>query len=313
MAQYHDSNPTLDFEKERLTLEVLEQEDFASMLIRSSNDGIHAYDQDCRFTLWNPVMERITGVPASQVIGRRAFDLFPFLVKEGVDQSFYSALSGRPCEAKGFNYTIPHTGRQGVFDHQHAPLRDETGKVVGGFAIVSDVTGQENTFKSLRLLSATMDVLSSSMDRDATLSAILKLSSRAFNGWCCLRLSHLDLPEREHDHYIEHSDEMLSARLRKINENYLVSPVKEPHTTEWMPYVSKDTIRFLASNQEHFEILLSLNIKSYICMPLLMRDRVVGYFSIVSSERSLRQSDFSMATEMGRLLAIGLDGGKFHR
>ena len=44
---------------------------------------ILAFDRECRYTVWNPAMERITGLKREQVLGRCAFDVFPFLRRRG--------------------------------------------------------------------------------------------------------------------------------------------------------------------------------------------------------------------------------------
>ena len=59
--------------------EIRGQKEFIEMLIDSSLDGILAYDREYRYTLWNPAMERLSGMPAAAVLGRSALELFGFL------------------------------------------------------------------------------------------------------------------------------------------------------------------------------------------------------------------------------------------
>ena len=66
-------------------MEDLEQGKLLERLIASSVDGVLAFDHECRYTVWNPGMERISGVPAAEALGRVAFDVFPFLVEIGED------------------------------------------------------------------------------------------------------------------------------------------------------------------------------------------------------------------------------------
>src|SRR4051812_8023345 len=60
-------------------------------MVDSSVDGILAFDTECRYTAWNRAMEKISGLKREQVIGRFAFEVFPFLKQTGEDKFFYEA------------------------------------------------------------------------------------------------------------------------------------------------------------------------------------------------------------------------------
>jgi PAS domain S-box-containing protein len=109
-------------------------------VVRSSVDGILAFDLECRYLLWSPGMERIAGVPASRVLGRRAFEVFPFLLDTGEDEYFRRALRGETAASFARPFRVPETGREGIFEGFYSPLRDAAGTVVGGVAIIRDVT-----------------------------------------------------------------------------------------------------------------------------------------------------------------------------
>ena len=85
-------------------------------------------------------MEQLSGVPKEQVLGQRAFEVFPFLQETGHDRFFYAALAGQTLESHEQHYAIPATGKEGYFEGRYSPLRNATGQVVGGMAIIHDVT-----------------------------------------------------------------------------------------------------------------------------------------------------------------------------
>ncbi|MEA2173643.1 MAG: hypothetical protein QOD00_1235, partial [Blastocatellia bacterium] len=119
-------------------------------LIDASLDGILAFDRACRYTAWNAAMERISGLRSEEVVGRTAFDIFPFLKQTGEDKYFYEALAGRSAVAESRPYTIPETGHRGFFDGYYSPLRDASGEVIGGVAIIRDITARYETEEALR-------------------------------------------------------------------------------------------------------------------------------------------------------------------
>src|SRR5919109_4889171 len=85
-------------------------------------------------------MELISGVKREEVLGRCAFDAFPFLKETGEDQYFYEALAGRSVISRNRPYVVPETGREGFFEGHYSPLYGEGTEVVGGSAIVRDIT-----------------------------------------------------------------------------------------------------------------------------------------------------------------------------
>ncbi|MGB2598982.1 MAG: PAS domain S-box protein [Candidatus Omnitrophota bacterium] len=125
-------------------------------LINSSVDGILAFDKECHYMIWNPGMERISGISKDQALGKCAFDVFPFLKEIGEDKFFYDALAGKTVIAKDRPYTVPETGLEGFFEGHYSPLCDKSGVIVGGLAVIRDITErkkvEEETQKTLKEL-----------------------------------------------------------------------------------------------------------------------------------------------------------------
>jgi PAS domain S-box-containing protein len=119
-------------------------------LIYSSVDGIFAFDCDCRYTVWNPAMERIFGISKLQTLGKCAFDVFPALRENGGDQFYLEALAGQTVVARDRPYVVPETGQQIFFEGHYSPLLDESGQIIGGLAILRDVTERKQAEEALR-------------------------------------------------------------------------------------------------------------------------------------------------------------------
>jgi PAS domain S-box-containing protein len=113
---------------------------FSKRLLDASVDGILAFDRDCYYTAWNRAMERISGKKSADVLGRHAFEVFPFLKETGEDKCFYEALAGKSSVSENRPYTIPETGREGFFRGYYSPLYDTQDQIAGGIAIIRDIT-----------------------------------------------------------------------------------------------------------------------------------------------------------------------------
>ena len=117
-----------------------EQDLFLKCLLEANVDGIIAFDRECRYTTWNRAMEHISGVKREDVIGKNAFELFPCLTHTGEDKFYLDALAGKSVVAENRPYIIAQSGCNGFFDGYYSPRHDEHGEVVGGVAIIRDVT-----------------------------------------------------------------------------------------------------------------------------------------------------------------------------
>jgi PAS domain S-box-containing protein len=123
--------------------ESIDKDLFLKCLLEANVDGILAFDREFRYTTWNRAMERISGVKREDVLGQCAFDLFSCLQETGEDHYYREALAGRSVVAENRPYVIPQAGRQGFFEGYYSPRHDEHGNVIGGVAIIREITNRK--------------------------------------------------------------------------------------------------------------------------------------------------------------------------
>jgi PAS domain S-box-containing protein len=132
----------------------------AGLLMAAIPDGVIAFDLECRYTAWNPAMEALSGVPAAEVLGRVAWEVFPFLKETGEDAILLAALAGEERTSSDGAFTIPESGRTGYFQGRYVPLRDAAGAVVGGMGVIRDVTATRAAEELLRMKSRVLASMS---------------------------------------------------------------------------------------------------------------------------------------------------------
>ncbi len=110
---------------------------FLSASVEEAPEGILAFDTECRYILWNRRMQEISGKHRDDVLGRTAFDVFPFLLETGEDAFFKATLRGESTEVRARQYEIPG-GKSGYFDAMYRPVRDDRGEVIGGIAHIRE-------------------------------------------------------------------------------------------------------------------------------------------------------------------------------
>src|SRR4051794_23202981 len=98
---YHQSDSdrsmlerSLELTSQELIMANAEVRAVFARLVSSSVDGIMAFDCDCCYTVWNPGMEYLSGIKAIDILGKCAFDVFPYLKEFGENQFYLAALAG---------------------------------------------------------------------------------------------------------------------------------------------------------------------------------------------------------------------------
>jgi len=140
-------------ERKRVAEALKESDRFNQQVIASAQEGIVVYDRDMRYKVWNPFMERLTGLPAGEVLGKRLAEVFPFLRDAGVVASHEKTLNSETASALEFQFSIPATGKSGWVCNTDGPLRDGDGKIIGVIGIVRDITERKRAERRIAAFS----------------------------------------------------------------------------------------------------------------------------------------------------------------
>ena len=156
-------------EQKRANQALQRSEHFLKTIISSVHEGVIVYDREFRYLLWNRFMEKLTGMPGEQVLGKNAFDLFPHLRDERVFQLLERAQSGETVFSGDIRYVIEATGKSGWVSATYSPHRDLTGAIAGVVGIIHDITErkrvEEEIYKKAQIIDQTHDaVISTNLD-----------------------------------------------------------------------------------------------------------------------------------------------------
>lgn len=124
----------------RTELELKESYRFNQQIIEGAQEGIVVFDSDMRYKVFNPYMEKMTGVPAAEVIGKHPLDIPVFLKDSGVIDLIERALRGEILDEVDVPFDIPMTGKSGWTSDKTAPLFNHSGEIIGVIITVHDIT-----------------------------------------------------------------------------------------------------------------------------------------------------------------------------
>ena len=116
------------------------EQEFSSALVRSTVDGVAAFDRKGRVHAWNPAMASLTGRPLSEVEGTMIGNLLAFLNHGEEVRVLQEALQGRATELTAVRATHALWHDEVWLDLTVTPMRTADGNVVGGLLVARDVT-----------------------------------------------------------------------------------------------------------------------------------------------------------------------------
>ena len=129
---------------------IRESEEFLRTVITGAKEGIIVFDRGLRITLWNRFMEDMTGMKTADVIGKKPFEIFPFIREQGLDILLNKALSGTTSESPDIRFSFPSTGKTGWSKGIFSPNYDSHGSIIGVVEIVRDITARKDAEDALR-------------------------------------------------------------------------------------------------------------------------------------------------------------------
>lgn len=136
--------------RKRVENALRESSQFNQQIIDSVQEGIIVYGPDLRYRVWNPFMERLTGMPARAVLGKLPLEVFPLLGEAGVTESVERVLAAEAPSGIEFSYFFLQAGRRVWVEHASAPLRNTKGRIVGVIATARDITWRKEAEEALR-------------------------------------------------------------------------------------------------------------------------------------------------------------------
>jgi PAS domain S-box-containing protein len=137
-------------ERRRVERELIEQSSLSRQIIQSANEGIVICDRELRYEVWNRYMERLTGFPAQEVIGRKPDEVFPFLKHSEIHLAMREALADGAEHSVQFYFSVPSRSASAWVDERVSPLRSPAGEIVGVILLVRDISDVKEKEGKLR-------------------------------------------------------------------------------------------------------------------------------------------------------------------
>jgi len=179
-------------ERKRAEEDLSEAKQFIEQVISCAQEGIVVCDLDLRYRGWNPYMEKLTGLPAEEVIGRHPAELFPEHVKAGLLEHLEAARCG--AAKHDFDMvSVAATGEEYWTSSLSSQLLNTRGEVAGVITTVREITWRK------QMEDETRQALESAEAANAGMQRLLRTVSHEFRTPLGLLTGCTDILDRHWD------------------------------------------------------------------------------------------------------------------
>jgi PAS domain S-box-containing protein len=306
-----------DLQSERGRLEALLQQMPEGLMIAEVPSG--------RIVLANDRLEQILGIPRSRlhkVAGGEAYRGFD---ENGVELRPTDWPLARAVRGETVPYQeieLLHTdGRRTWVAKRAAPVFDRDGNVIAAVATLSDISDQRLAESNRQVLSTASEILGSSLDYEETIRQVADVVVPRLADWMAVDL--VDDKGAPHRVAVAHQDPEKVAMALELAERYPPDPdaprgpslVLRTGQADMESEVTDEMLDAAAANAEQRELIRSLGLRSWLCVPLLAGDQVLGVISLIAAESGRRfgPEDLAFAENLAARVALAISNARAFR
>lgn len=287
-------------------------------VVATTPDAIVTMDEGGRILFANPAAERMFGFSGAELMGRPLSMLMPERFRHQHEMGFRSYLDTGTRRLDWSSVRLPGLHRDGheiSLSISFGEYRDGDNKIFTG--ILRDISGEIQREAGLRFLLEASEVLTTSLDYEHTLRSVAELATRSIADWAAVDLVEDGEVRRV---AVAHPDPAKLRIAKDIETRYPAdpaSPVGIHHVIRTgervlVPEISEELLVSVTRDHEHLRLIQELGLESYICVPMKLRDEVIGALTLVSSTptRHYTEADAKLAAELARRAAIAIDNAR---
>ena len=184
-----------------------------------------------------------------------------------------------------------------------------------------EIADRRRTEESIRFLAQASESLAELIDYESTLQKIARLAVPYFADWCAVDIVDSDASIRRLAvAHVDPAKVRLAAELDRLyppdpEGPYGFNIVLRSGHSQLVPSVPDEMLQRVARTPEHLRMLRELGLKSFLCVPLVSRGRLLGFLTFVSAESGYgySRSDLALAESLAHRAAIAIENARLYR
>ncbi len=302
-------------ERKRVEQALRERDERLQVFLGAATDyAVVISDAAGRVVEWLGGAEAITGYPAAEAVGRESGLLFtPEDRAAGVPEQ-EMATAAREGRAEDKRWHQKGDGDQFYADGVMVPLRGENGALRGFGKVFRDATARKRAEDGVRFLADASASLAELVDYESTLRRIANIAVNGFADWCVVdvleegRRRRLAVTRAE-------PVEMAAARAMDAPADGVIPHVLRTGEPEVVPDLAAVDPVTAPQGAERVARLRGLGVRSFLCVPLQSRSRVIGGMTFLShsARRRFGPEELRVAQDLAGRVTAAIENAKLYR
>jgi PAS domain S-box-containing protein len=328
---------------EQTTLKRIEAElALSERLVSQSPIGLGLLDTNLRYLLVNPALQRINGVSAADHVGRHPHDILPFLDVETIESALrHVLLTGTPMIDQ---YVVGRTPADPGHDHawsaSYYRLEAPSGRVIGVANSVVDVTERHEAMMEadrarhrLALIAEASARIGTSLEVEQTAQELVDVAVQDLADFAAVDVLDAVLAFRQAGVSREgpelfralavasaYPTEATAAAdqvgdFAAYGPDRLVTQCVHTGQPVMVAHVGPGDLARIARDEGAATTLARAGVHSYLAVPLIARNEVLGAFDLLRARNPLPfdEDDVILAGELAARAAVAIDNARWHQ
>jgi PAS domain S-box-containing protein len=201
------------------------------------------------------------------------------------------------------------------------PIPNGDGTVARWFGTATDIHEQKRAEQSSRFLAQASAELAVVVDYESTLQKVASLAVPYFADWSTVDVAGDDGNLRRLG--IAHHNPEKIALVRELMRDYPPDPqsgvgiyaVLRSGKPELVGDITDEMLVREAKDERHLRLIRSLNLKSYMCVPLIISGKTLGLltFATAESRRKYVEADLVLAMDLAHRAAVAIENTQLYQ
>jgi len=292
-------------------------------IINSAMDAIITINAEQRIEVFNTAAEQMFRCSAVQALGQRVERFIPQRFRQDhahhIQHFGQTGTTNRNMHSLTVLKALRSTGEE--FPIEATISQVETAGQKLYTVIIRDITERKQAEERLHFLTIASQVLASSLDYSIILPQLARLAASLIGNLCLIEV--LEQNDSTPWLALACTDPLKEEILLEIQRSYSlklshsssVAQVLSTGQPEIKENISEADLVAMADDEQHLELLRKLSLKSYLIVPLVIREQVLGVLCFASTEAEwhYRPADLTIAQELAQRTATAVDNARLYR
>ncbi len=309
-------------ERRRIEQETRTNEERLRLALEAGRMGTWDWNILTNAVTWSPGLEAIHGMTEGTF--EQTFEAVQTTIHAEDRERFLRTITASLQEDKAYHIEYRMVWPDGAIhwiEGRGQVFHDEVGKPVRMMGIGMDIDERKRTEHHLRFLADASAELAVVVDHESTLRKVAHLAVPFFADWCAVDLAETGGLVRRLA--VTHVDPAKVSLAQELARRYPPDPnaqrgvhhVLRAGRSELVPDIPDDLLSREVRDEEHLRLLRELGLKSYMCVPLKVRGKILGVLSFVMADsgRRYQASDLALAEDLAHRAAVAVENARLYQ